>query len=56
MGGGATFKKGALGTFEKGVHSAGKLDDETLWCLANAASASGYPLGFIGNESYQHRP
>lgn len=54
MRGMATFEDGALGTFEKGGYSAGKLDDETLWCLVNAASASGYPLGFIGNEAYQH--
>jgi hypothetical protein len=56
MRGMATFKEGALGTFEKGALSSGKLDDETLWCLVNAAAASGYPLGFTGNEAYQQRP
>ena len=33
----------------------GKLDSETLNCLVNAATASGYPLGFIGNEAYQQQ-
>ncbi|RST29417.1 hypothetical protein HMF7854_00140 [Sphingomonas ginkgonis] len=42
---------GSLKTMEE--HSAGNLDEETLWCLVNAASASGYPLGFIGNEAYK---
>lgn len=54
LGGMATFSEGALGTFDKGGHARGKLDDETLWCLVNAASASGYPLGFVGNEAYRH--
>jgi hypothetical protein len=53
IGGGATFNEGALGTFEKGTYSAGKLDNETLRCLTNAASASGYFLGFMGNEAYK---
>lgn len=45
MKGMATFKSDAL--------ASGRLDDETLWCLTNAAEASGYPLGFIGNEANQ---
>jgi hypothetical protein len=49
MHGMATFKEGALGTITSSGISAGKLDDETMWCLFNAAEASGYPLGFIGN-------
>ncbi|MBA2467276.1 MAG: hypothetical protein H0V46_06705 [Sphingomonas sp.] len=53
MGGMAAFADGALGTLGKGTLSAGKLGDETLWCLMNAVSASGYALGFIGNEAYQ---
>ena len=53
MGGMATFNDGALGTLGEETLSAGKLNDDTLWCLMNAASASGYPLGFIGNEAYQ---
>lgn len=56
MHGMATFKKGALGTIEKGGFTTGQLDEETLWCLVNAAAASDYPLGFIGNEAYQQRP
>jgi hypothetical protein len=52
----AIIKDGALDTFRKGAFSAGKLDDETLRCLLNAATASGYPLGFVSNELYQHRP
>jgi hypothetical protein len=56
MHGMATFKNGALGTFDKSGFTSGKLDEETMWCLINAAAASGYPLGFIGNEAYQqHR-
>ena len=53
MHGMATFKDGALGTFGKGGFTRGKLDEETMWCLVNAASASGYPLGFVGNEYYR---
>ena len=49
----ATFKDEALGTFEKGGFTQGKLDEETMWCLINAAAASGYPLGFIGNDYYR---
>ena len=44
-----------MATFSEAV-SAGKIDDETLWCLVNAAEASGYPLGFIGNEAYRQDP
>lgn len=55
MHGMATFKDGALGTLENGGFTAGKLDEETMWCLVNAAAASGYPLGFIGNEYEQRR-
>jgi hypothetical protein len=55
MGGMATFEEGALGTLDKGAFSTGKLDDETFECLMNAASASGYALGFIGNE-YHEKP
>ena len=51
VGGGATFKKGALPTFERGGYSKGRLDDETLLCLHNAAAASGYSLGFISNAA-----
>lgn len=53
MHGMATFKDGALGLPDKGGISPGKLDEETLWCLINASAASGYPLGFIGNEAVQ---
>lgn len=34
----------------------GRMDDETLECLVNAAAASGYTLGFIGNEAYRKEP
>jgi hypothetical protein len=44
-----------MATFSKRL-SAGKIDDETLWCLLNAAAASGYPLGFTGNEAYRQNP
>jgi len=54
MGGVVTFKEGVFGTFGREANSAGKLNDQTLWCLINAASASGYPLGIIGNEAYQN--
>ncbi len=53
MRGMATFKERALGNFDNGKYLTGQLDDETLSCLVNAASASGYSLGFIGNEAYQ---
>jgi hypothetical protein len=56
MHGMATFKEGVLGKIKKGGFTKGKLDDETMWCLVNAAAASDYPLGFIGNEAYQQRP
>jgi hypothetical protein len=52
----ATFKEGALGTIEKGGFVEGKLDEETMLCLIKAASASGYPLGFIGNAPIQQGP
>lgn len=42
-----------MATFKENVLSSRKLDDETLWCLVNAAEVSGYPLGFIGNEAYR---
>ncbi len=54
MHGMATFEDGALGTIAKDGFTKGKLDEETMWCLVNAAAASGYPLGFIGNEYYPH--
>jgi hypothetical protein len=52
----ATFKDRALGRMEEGSFTKGKLDDETMWCLVNAVTASGYPLGFIGNEAYRQHP
>lgn len=52
----ATFKEGALGKVENGDLTEGKLDEETLWCLVNAAAATGHPLGFIGNEAYEQLP
>jgi hypothetical protein len=55
MGGMATFEEGALGGFEKGEQSAGKLDEVTFWCLVNAASASGYSVGFIGTETHRQK-
>ena len=55
MGGGATFTDGALGTFEKGGYIKGRLDEDAMWCLINAATASGYRLGFIGNEAYREQ-
>lgn len=52
MHGMATFGDGVLGTIAKGGFTKGKLDDETMSCIFNAAAASGYPLGFIGNEYF----
>ncbi|WP_324750289.1 hypothetical protein SH591_01965 [Sphingomonas sp. LY54] len=52
VGGMATLEE-ASGRIEKGSVAQGKLDDETMSCLVNAAVASGYPLGFTGNEAYQ---
>ncbi|KXU29178.1 hypothetical protein A0J57_16720 [Sphingobium sp. 22B] len=40
-----------MSTFNDSALATGALDEETLWCLTNAAMASGYPLGFIGNEA-----
>ena len=40
-----------MATFSDSALATGALDEETLWCLTNAAAASGYPLGFIGNEA-----
>lgn len=37
-----------LGTAEQSA-----LDDETMWCLVEAAPAANFPLGFIGNEYSQ---
>lgn len=42
-----------MATFTADVLASGALDEETLWCLTNAAEVSGYPLGFIGNEAYR---
>lgn len=52
----ATFKAGTLGAVENSMHLEGKLDAETLSCLLNAAAASGYSIGFIGNEAFQGEP
>ena len=41
-----------LMTLSDGALTSGGLDDETFVCLLNVATASGYPLGFIGNEAY----
>lgn len=30
-----------------------RIDEETFWCLLLSAEASGYPLGFLGNEARQ---
>ncbi|HEY0313772.1 MAG TPA: hypothetical protein VGC56_14930 [Allosphingosinicella sp.] len=49
MHGMATFSPGAMWTLTKRGSSKGKLDDETFRCLVNASTASGYPIGFIGN-------
>lgn len=51
VGGMATFKKGALPSLEGSGYSEGTLDNETFLCLHNAAVASGYALGFIGNAA-----
>lgn len=51
VGGMATFKNDAIGSFEGGGYSEGSLDNETMLCLHNAAAASGYALGFIGNAA-----
>jgi hypothetical protein len=40
-----------MATFKPSIMASGALDEETLWCLTNAAEVSGYPLGFIGNET-----
>jgi hypothetical protein len=56
MRGRATFHEGALDTLTDEVTSDGRLDDDSLACLVDAAAASGYPLGFIGNEAYPQRP
>ena len=40
-----------MATFKSDVLASGALDEETLWCLTNAAEVAGYPLGFIGNEA-----
>ena len=40
-----------MATFKSDILASGVLDEETLWCLTNAAEVSGYPLGFIGNET-----
>ncbi|WP_176597244.1 hypothetical protein [Sphingobium sp. 15-1] len=40
-----------MATFNDSALATGALDEETLWCLTNAATASGYPLGFLGNET-----
>lgn len=42
-----------MATFKGNVLASGALDEETLWCLTNAAEVSGYPLGFMGNEAYR---
>ena len=57
MRGMATFEEGALDSFGKdGAIAEGRLDEETFSCLINAATATGYPLGFIGNEAYEKQP
>jgi hypothetical protein len=56
IGGRGTFKKGALGTVEKGGLTDGKLDDETITCLLHASTVSGYRIGIIGNEAIQKLP
>jgi hypothetical protein len=51
-----TFRPGVLGTVAKDGFTEGRLDEETLWCLTNAATASGFFLGFVGNEAYSAQP
>ena len=51
----------ATGTLEPGTGMAalnkaaseGRLDEEALWCLVNAGTASGYSIGFVGNEAHR---
>jgi hypothetical protein len=53
---GAVKSLGGMGTFNLDVLASRPLDEETHWCLVNAAIASGYPFGFIGNEQYGTEP
>jgi hypothetical protein len=47
---GAFVQQGQFVTLKMGTLEHPALDDDTLWCLINAASASDFPLGFVGNE------
>ena len=47
---GALQPLNGMATIRPGTLESGKVDDETLTCLLNVAAASGYHLGFIGNE------
>lgn len=51
VGGMATFNEGALGTIDKEGSKSGNLDENTFLCVMNAATAAGYPVGFVGNEA-----
>lgn len=42
---------GEMVTFDEDVLLAGSMDQDSFWCLTNAATVSGYPLGFIGHET-----
>jgi hypothetical protein len=44
-------KRGSM-TFDPGTPEKPRFDDETFTCLMNASSASGFPIGFVGNEYY----
>jgi hypothetical protein len=39
-------------TLSNDALTSGKLDEDTFTCLLNVTKASGYPLGFIGNEAH----
>lgn len=41
---------GEMATFDEDVLLAESMDQDSFWCLTNAATVSGYPLGFIGRE------
>lgn len=51
--GGALKPMHGWAIIQESALSAGKLEDDTLQCLVAAAQASGYGLGFVGNEQYE---
>lgn len=44
---------GGMAVITPDAVASGVAGDELLWCLTNVAAASGYGIGYVGNEAYK---